>query len=83
MPDGDAAMWRLCEMLEGHAPMSASEACRDVGARVDAALDRLHTAGVGIAAGTNTPRAGRIAAVCGMNVRAFRAALRERAGQCD
>ncbi len=79
--DEDAAMRRLCETLEGHAPIPEGEEYAGVDARMDAALDRLHVAGVGIPAGPNTSPMERLAAVYGMSSREFQDALRERAGQ--
>jgi len=62
-------------------PIPAGERYPDVIARLDATLDRLHAAGVGSAAGPHTSRAGRIAAIYGMTLAAFRDAIRERAGR--
>ncbi len=77
--DEDAAIRRLCELLEKHAPIPAGETYPDVDARMDAALDRLHDAGVGIPAGPNTSPMMRFAAVYGMTTAELRAALHERA----
>ncbi len=77
--DADAAIRHLCEMLEGHAPIPAGETYADVDVRLDAVLDRLHDAGVGIPAGPQASRMMRIAAAYGMTTAELRAALHERA----
>ncbi len=81
VPDEDAAGQRMCEMLEEYAPIPAGEEYINVDERLDAALDRLHVAGVGIPAGPNTSRMERFAAVYGMSLREFNDVLREKAGQ--
>ncbi len=78
-PDADAAIRGLCELLEKHAPIPAGETYTDGDARMDAALDRLHDAGVGIPAGPHTSPMMRFAAVYGMTTAELRAALHERA----
>lgn len=77
--DEDAAIRGLCELLEAHAPIPAGETYTDVEARMDAALDRLHDAGVGIPAGPQTSPMMRFAAVYGMTTAELRAGLQERA----
>jgi len=77
--DEDAAMRHLCEMLEGHAPIPVGETYADVDARLDAALDRLHDAGVGIPAGPQASRMMRLAAAYGTTTAELRAAWQERA----
>lgn len=77
--DADAGIRRLCEMLEVHAPAPTGEIYADVYARIDAVLDRLHVAGVGIPAGSHASRMMRIAAAYGMTTAEFRAALQARA----
>lgn len=77
--DEDVAIRRLCELLEAHAPIPAGETYTDVDARMDAALDRLHDAGVGIPAGPQTSPMMRFAAVYGMTTAELRAAWQERA----
>lgn len=80
VPDENAAVQRMCEMLEEYAPIPAGEAYSDVDARLDAALDRLHVAGVGISAGPNTSRADRFAAVYGMTLRELQGGLCDKVG---
>jgi len=77
--DEDAAMRGLCEMLEEYAPIPAGETYADVDVRLDAALDRLHDAGVGVAASPNTSRAMRFTAVFGITTADLRAELQARA----
>lgn len=77
--DEDAGMRAICAILEEHAPIPAGEEYADVDARLDAALDRLHAAGVGIPAGPNTSRMDRIAAVYGTSARTLRDEFRQRA----
>jgi len=72
-------MRHLCELLEKHAPIPAGETYADVDARMDAALDRLHAAGLGVPAGPNTSRMMRIAAVYGMTTADLRAEFQARA----
>lgn len=72
-------MRKLCEMLEAHSPSPAGETYADVEARLDAALDRLYAAGVGISAGPQASRAMRIAAVFGITTAELRAELQARA----
>jgi hypothetical protein len=79
VPDEGGAMRKLCELLERHAPIPAGETYADVDARMDAALDRLHLAGLGISAGPNTSRMERFAAVYGMSVQELRAEWQARA----
>lgn len=79
--DEDAGVRKLCEMLEEHTPIPAGEEYAAIEARLDAALDRLHLAGVGIPAGPHTSRMERFAAVYGMTLREFDDALRERMGR--
>lgn len=83
IPDEDAGVRTMCEMLEAYTPGPAGEEYAAVEARLDAALDRLHAAGVGIPAGPRTSRMERFAAVYGMTLREFDDALRERAGRRD
>lgn len=78
--DPDAGMRELCALLERHTPIPAGETHADVDARLDAALDRLHAAGVGIAAGPQVSRMMRVAAACGTTSAALAAALQARAG---
>jgi hypothetical protein len=78
-PDEDAAIRGLCELLEKHASIPAGETYADVDARMDAALDRLYVAGVGIPAGPQTSPMMRFAAVYGMTTAELRAVLQERA----
>lgn len=80
--DDEAVDRQICEMLEKYAPIPAGEEYADFDVRLDAALDRLHAAGVGISAGPLRSRMERIAAVYGMNLREFDEALRERASRC-
>ncbi len=77
--DEDAAIRGLCELLEAHAPIPAGETYTDVDARMDAALDRLHDAGVGIPAGPQTSPMTRFAAVYGMTTAELRAEFQARA----
>ncbi len=79
MLDEDAAMRGLCELLEAHAPIPAGETYPDVEARMDAVLDRLHDAGVGIPVVPNTSRMMRVAAAYGMTTAELRAELQARA----
>jgi len=81
IPDDDAAGRRMCEMLEEYAPIPAGETYTDNDVRLDAALDRLYVARVGIAAGPLTSRMERFAAVYGMSLREFNDMLRKRAGR--
>jgi hypothetical protein len=77
--DTDAAVRRLCETLEKHSPIPAGATYADVDGRMDAALDRLHAAGLGIPAGPNTSRMERFAAVYGMSLRELCAEWQTRA----
>jgi hypothetical protein len=77
--DSGTAVRHLCELLENHAPIPAGEGYADVDVRLDAVLDRLHAAGVGIPAGPNTSRMDRVAAVYGTSARTLRDELRQRA----
>ena len=77
--DAGAGVRRLCELLEKHAPIPAGETYPDVEARIDAVLDRLHDAGIGIPTGPHTSRMMRVAAAYGMTTAELRAALQERA----
>ncbi len=72
-------MRKLCEMLEAHSPSPAGETYADVEARLDAALDRLYAAGVGIPAGPQASRMMRIAAAYGTTTAELHAAWQERA----
>ncbi len=81
IPDEDAGMRKICAMLEEHAPIPADEAYPDVDARLDAVLDRLYVAGVGLPAGGNASRMERIAAVYGMSGRELRDEFSTRAGR--
>ncbi|MGI8688659.1 MAG: hypothetical protein ACR2M3_08775 [Thermomicrobiales bacterium] len=77
--DASAGVRRLCELLEKHAPIPAGETYADMEARIDAVLDRLHDAGVGIPAGPHTSRMMRVAAAYGMTTAELHATLHERA----
>ncbi len=77
---GEAVLAKLCAHMERHAPPPKGATYPYGFARLDATLDRLHAAGVGVAAGAGVSRAERLAAAYGMTVSAFRDALRERAG---
>lgn len=78
---GEAVLAKLCAHLEQHAPPPEGATYPYGFARLDAVLDRLHAAGVGIAAGAGVSRAERLATTYGMTVGEFRDALRERAGR--
>jgi len=77
--EAGAGVRRLCELLEKHAPIPAGETYPDVEARIDAVLDRLHDAGIGIPAGPQASRMMRIAAAYGTTTAELRAAWQERA----
>ncbi len=78
---GEAVLATLCAHMERHAPPPEGATYPYGFARLDATLDRLHAAGVGMAAGAGVSRAERVATAYGLSVSEFRDALRERAGQ--